>query len=167
MRVTHEAFGPYYDTQSRVLILGSMPSPKSRAYGFYYAHPQNRFWRVLPALFEEPPLVGDIAAQKVFLTRHHIALWDVLDSCEIKGASDASIRNPVANDMNVILQQAPIQAVFATGAKAARLYQKYCQPHCGMPVHALPSTSPANCAMKLEMLCDQYRVIRDVLQQKT
>ena len=101
MLVTHE-FGPWYDTQSRVLVLGTMPSPKSREAGFYYAHPQNRFWRVLPALYGEPPLIGNITAQQDFLTRRHIALWDVLASCEIEGASDSSIRNPVPNDMNVI-----------------------------------------------------------------
>ena len=99
--VTH-TFGPWFDEQSRVLILGTMPSPKSREDGFYYAHRQNRFWRVLPALYGLPPLVGDIEGQKRFLTGHHIALWDVLESCDINGASDASIRNPVPNDMNVI-----------------------------------------------------------------
>lgn len=165
MRVTHEAFGAYFDEHSQVLILGSVPSPKSREYGFYYAHPQNRFWRVLPALFGEPPLTGDIFAQKQFLTRHHIALWDVLDSCDIEGASDATIRNPVANDMNIILRQAPIRAIFATGAKAAQLYKKHCQPQCGVPVRQLPSTSPANCAVKFDALCEKYSVIKTILEQ--
>lgn len=160
MRVTHE-FGPWFDAQSRVLILGTVPSPKSRAAGFYYAHPQNRFWRVLPMLFDEPPLVGDIARQKEFLTRRHIALWDVLDSCEIEGASDASIRNPVANDMRVILRAAPIRAIFCTGQKAGALYKKYCLPQCGVAAQVLPSTSPANCAMGLDVLCEKYAVIRD------
>lgn len=166
MRVTHEAFGAHFDSESRVLILGSVPSPKSREQGFYYAHPQNRFWRVLPALFGEPPLAGDIPAQKEFLTRHHIALWDVLDSCDIEGASDASIRNPVANDMNVILSRAPIRAIFATGAKAAQLYKKHCQPVCGVPVRQLPSTSPANCAVKFDILCEKYSVIKTILEQE-
>ena len=164
MLVTHE-FGPWYDKQSRVLILGSIPSPKSREAGFYYAHPQNRVWRVLPALFGEQPLIGDIAAQKEFLTRHHIALWDVLESCEIEGASDASIRNPVPNDMNIILQNAPIQAIFATGQKAGKMYKKYCQPQCSVPVTILPSTSPANCAVKLDALCEKYAVIRKIIEQ--
>ncbi len=159
MFVTH-TFGPWYDETSRVLILGTMPSPKSRDAGFYYAHPQNRFWRVLPMLFDEPSLVGDIAAQKDFLTRHHIALWDVLASCEIDGASDASIRSPVPNDMNVILRAAPIRAVFTTGQKAGALYKKYCLPACGVPAQVLPSTSPANCAVKLDALCARYDIIR-------
>lgn len=163
MLVTHE-FGPWYDAQSRVLVLGTMPSPKSREAGFYYAHPQNRFWRVLPALYGEPPLVGDIAAQQDFLTRRHIALWDVLASCEIEGASDSSIRNPVPNDMNVILRAAPIRAIFATGQKAGALYKKYCLPQCGVPAQILPSTSPANCAVKLDALCEKYAAIRQAAE---
>lgn len=163
MLVTHE-FGPWYDTQSRVLVLGTMSSPKSREAGFYYAHPQNRFWRVLPALYGEPPLIGNITAQQDFLTRRHIALWDVLASCEIEGASDSSIRNPVPNDMNVILRAAPIRAIFATGQKAGALYKKYCLPQCGVPVQVLPSTSPANCAVKLDALCEKYAVIRQAAE---
>ena len=163
MLVTHE-FGPWYDMQSRVLVLGTMPSPKSREAGFYYAHPQNRFWRVLPALYGEPPLIGNITAQQDFLTRRHIALWDVLASCEIEGASDSSIRNPVPNDMNVILRAAPIRAIFATGQKAGALYKKYCLPQCGVPVQVLPSTSPANCAVKLDALCEKYAVIRQAAE---
>ena len=163
MLVTHE-FGPWYDTQSRVLVLGTMPSPKSREAGFYYAHPQNRCWRVLPALYGEPPLIGNITAQQDFLTRRHIALWDVLASCEIEGASDSSIRNPVPNDMNVILRAAPIRAIFATGQKAGALYKKYCLPQCGVPVQVLPSTSPANCAVKLDALCEKYAVIRQAAE---
>lgn len=159
MLVTH-TFDPWYDAASRVLILGTMPSPKSREVGFYYAHPQNRFWRVLPDLFGEPSLVGDCAAQKIFLTQHHIALWDVLASCEIEGASDASIRNPVPNDMRVILRAAPIRAIFTTGKKAGALYKKYCLPMCGVPAKVLPSTSPANCAMKLDTLRERYDIIR-------
>ena len=163
MLVTH-TFGPWYDAQSRVLILGTMPSPKSREQGFYYAHPQNRFWRVLPTVFGEQPLVGDIPAQQAFLTRHHIALWDVLASCEIEGASDASIRNPVPNDMDLILRAAPIRAIFATGQKAGALYKKHCLPQCGVPARVLPSTSPANCAVKLDALCEAYAVIRQVIE---
>lgn len=163
MRVTH-SFGAWFDENSRVLILGTMPSPKSREAGFYYAHKQNRFWRVLSAVYGEPPLLGDIPAQKEFLTQHHIALWDVLESCEIEGASDASIRDPIPNDMNEILKKAPIQAIFATGQKAGALYKKYCLPMCGVPAQVLPSTSPANCAVKLEELCQRYAVIRQITQ---
>ena len=119
---------------------------------------------MLPALYGEPPLIGNITAQQDFLTRRHIALWDVLASCEIEGASDSSIRNPVPNDMNVILRAAPIRAIFATGQKAGALYKKYCLPQCGVPVQVLPSTSPANCAVKLDALCEKYAVIRQAAE---
>ncbi len=161
--VTH-SFGPWFDEQSRVLVLGTMPSPKSREQGFYYAHRQNRFWRVLPALYGLQPLVGDIDAQKRFLTEHHIALWDVLASCDIKGASDASIQNPVPNDMRVILSLAPIRAIFTTGTKAGNLYRTYCLPQCGVTAVPLPSTSPANCAVSLEQLVERYAVIRQAAE---
>ena len=124
--VTHE-FDAFFDKDSRVLILGTIPSPKSREQGFYYGHPQNRFWKVLAdVLGEEFPQT--VEERKRFLKRNHIALWDVLESCEIKGASDVSIRNARPNDMNRILQAADIRAIFATGAKAAQLYKKLCFP---------------------------------------
>ncbi len=163
--VTHEAFDAFFDRDSKVLVLGSMPSPKSREYGFYYAHRQNRFWRVLPAVYGEDSLVGDIEGQKDFLRRHHIALWDVLDSCDIEGASDASIKHPVANDMNRILSQADIHAVFCTGAKAGQLYKRYCLPKCGVPAIVLPSTSPANAAWKLERLIEEYTAVRRAAEE--
>lgn len=153
-RVVHE-FGPFYDSDSKVLILGSIPSPKSREQGFYYGHPRNRFWSVLAALFceETPETVED---RKAFLTRHRIALWDVLDSCEIRGAEDSSIRDPQPNDMRLILDAADIAAVFTTGGKAAKLYEKLCLPVCGVPAMSLPSTSPANCAFSTERLVKEY-----------
>ena len=124
--VTHE-FDAFFDKDSRVLILGTIPSPKSREQGFYYGHPQNRFWKVLAdVLGEEFPQT--VEERKGFLKRNHIALWDVLESCEIKGASDISIRNARPNDMNRILQAADIRAIFATDAKAAQLYKKLCFP---------------------------------------
>ena len=146
--VTHE-FDAFFDKDSRVLILGTIPSPKSREQGFYYGHPQNRFWKVLAdVLGEEFPQT--VEERKVFLKRNHIALWDVLESCEIKGASDVSIRNARPNDMNRILQAADIRAIFATGAKAAQLYKKLCFPECGVEAVRLPSTSPANCGCSYE-----------------
>lgn len=115
--VTHE-FDAFFDKDSRVLILGTIPSPKSREQGFYYGHPQNRFWKVLAdVLGEEFPQT--VEERKRFLKRNHIALWDVLESCEIKGASDVSIRNARPNDMNRILRAADIRAIFATGAKGS------------------------------------------------
>ena len=157
MRVEHE-FGAFYDAHSKVLILGSIPSPKSREQGFYYGHPRNRFWPVLADLLGEPT-PDSVDARKDFLLRHHIALWDVLDSCEIKGADDASIKEPVANDMNLILKAADIRAVFTTGAKAASLYKKLCFPICGVESIGRPSTSPANCGCSYERLKDAYRQI--------
>lgn len=149
---------PVYDANSIVLILGTMPSPKSREVGFYYGHPQNRFWRILPDLFEEKPL-DTIAEKKAFLHRHHLALWDVLQSCTISGAEDSSIREPVANDFRQILQESAIRTIFTTGTKAASLYKKHCFAQTGIEAIALPSTSPANCRMRYEELKQAYAVI--------
>ena len=160
--VTHE-FDAFFDKDSRVLILGTIPSPKSREQGFYYGHPQNRFWKVLAdVLGEEFPQT--VEERKGFLKRNHIALWDVLESCEIKGASDVSIRNAKPNDMNRILQEADIRAIFATGAKAAQLYKKLCFPECGVEAVRLPSTSPANCGCSYETLREAYSQICDYVR---
>lgn len=149
---------PVFDTESRVLILGTMPSPKSREVQFYYGHPQNRFWRILAAVLgEEVP--QSVPEKKAMLLRHRIALWDVLAECEITGASDSSIRNPVANDLSVILDHAPVQAVFTTGATAWKLYTRLQKPHTGIEAVRLPSTSPANCAVKMEALTEAYKAI--------
>ena len=149
---------PVFDERSRVLVLGTMPSPKSREAGFYYGHPQNRFWRVLARLFDEPPATTN-ERRRDQLLRHHIALWDVLASCTIEGASDASIADERANDLSRILDVAPIQAVFCTGAKAAELYARHCEPVTGVPCVKLPSTSPANAAAKLDDLVEAYRAL--------
>ena len=149
---------PVFDAESRVLILGTMPSPKSREVQFYYGHLQNRFWRVLAAVLgEEVP--RSVPEKKAMLLRHRIALWDVLAECEITGASDSSIRNPVANDLSVILDHAPVQAVFTTGATAWKLYTRLQKPHTGIEAVRLPSTSPANCAVKMEALTEAYKAI--------
>ena len=149
---------PVFDAESRVLILGTMPSPKSREVQFYYGHPQNRFWRVLARVGGEGvPLA--VPEKKAMLLRHRIALWDVLAECEITGASDSSIRNPVANDLSVILDHAPVQAVFTTGATAWKLYTRLQKPHTGIEAVRLPSTSPANCAVKMEALTEAYKAI--------
>ena len=159
--VTH-TLSPIYDNESKILILGSIPSPLSRQTGFYYGHPQNRFWRVLSSIFSmDIPTTND--EKKMSLHAHHIALWDVLHSCEIQGASDASIQNPVPNDIGMILKASPIQAIFATGSKAATLYQKHVFPHTNRPIITLPSTSPANCRMSMDRLTSAYRAILDYL----
>lgn len=149
---------PVFDAESRVLILGTMPSPKSREVQFYYGHPQNRFWRVLAAVLGEE-LPQSVPEKEAMLLRHRIALWDVLAECEITGASDSSIRNPVANDLSVILGHAPVQAVFTTGATAWKLYTRLQKPHTGIEAVRLPSTSPANCAVKMEALTEAYKAI--------
>ncbi len=142
MRVQHE-LAPIYDENSTVLILGTMPSPKSREVGFYYGHPQNRFWRVMSELFAED--VQTVEEKVEFLHRHRIALWDVLASCEIKGADDSTIKAPIANDLSNILSTANIKAIFTTGKKAEQLYLKYLEPQTGIKAIPLPSTSGANC----------------------
>lgn len=155
---------PVFDEHSRVLVLGTMPSPKSREAGFCYGHPQNRFWQVL-SLVLDAPLPTTIEAKKEMLLQKHIALWDVLAGCSIRGASDASIRDAKPNDLSRILSRAPIEAIFATGKTAAALYEKHCQTKTGMPIITLPSTSPANRGRHtLESLVQAYEQIGAVLK---
>lgn len=146
---------PLFDERSRVLMLGTMPSPKSREAGFYYGHPRNRFWPVIARLFgQQDP--GTIPGRRKLALDHGIALWDVLASCSIEGAKDMSIAECVPNDLTAITNHAPIQAVFCTGAKAAELYGRYCQDATGIPAVRLPSTSPANAAASLDDLVEAY-----------
>lgn len=161
-RIVHP-LEPIYTERSRVLVLGTMPSPKSREVGFYYGHPQNRFWKVLGALFGEPEPLG-IEGRTAFLHAHDIALWDVLASCTIAGASDASIADPVPNDLARIADAAPLEAVFTTGAKATALYRRFGASQLPRVAHTgLPSTSPANARMRLDDLVEAYRPLRDAL----
>ena len=154
---------PVYDEHSKVLILGSFPSVKSREQQFFYGHKQNRFWRVLAQVLEcEAP--EDIAQKKAMLLEHHIAVWDVIASCEIKGSSDASIRNVSPNDLSPVLSCADIKAIYTNGGKAHQLYQKYIFPVNGREAYLLPSTSPANAGYSLERLADAWRVIQLHLQ---
>lgn len=150
---------PVFNERSRVLLLGTFPSPKSRELGFFYGHPQNRMWKVLAAVTGED-MPQTVEERRVFLLRNGIAMWDVLASCTIKGASDASIQNAVPNDLSRILDTAPIERVYATGAKAHELYQRYLEPVYGRECARLPSTSPANAVMGLDELVEAYRVIR-------
>lgn len=143
MKVVH-AFAPVYDAASRKLLLGTMPSPQSVRHGFYYSHPQNRFWPLLARLFgeEHPPVSPE--QKRAFALRHQLALWDVLATCEIRGAADASIRQPVPNDIPWLLQQAPITHIFTTGKMAHKLYEQLVFPVTRRHAIYLPSTSPAN-----------------------
>lgn len=153
--VTHE-IEPVYSISSKVLLLGTMPSPRSREEGFFYGHPRNRFWKVLAALFDEPE-PETIEEKRDLCLRHDLALWDVLASCDIKGASDASIRNARPNDLSRILDAAPIQAIFTTGTKAGSLYRRLCETSTNVPCTVLPSTSPANSRVRLGELIKTYR----------
>ncbi len=159
----YHPFQPFYDGSSEVLILGTFPSPKSRQLNFYYGHPQNRFWRILTELFSEPA-VNFTEEKCAFLRKHHIALWDVLASCEISGADDASIRKEVPNDLSGILAGSMIHTVFTNGQKAAYYYRKYFSKSIAAEWISLPSTSPANCRnWTYETLKEAYSVILDYL----
>lgn len=157
----HEhTIAPVFDEYSRVLLLGTFPSPKSREMGFYYGHPQNRMWRVLAAVMGEGvPQTRD--ERREFLLRNRIAMWDVLASCSIRGASDASIRDAKPNDVAHVLANAPIERIFTTGAKASELYKRFLLPNLGVEAMRLPSTSAANATMSFEKLVDAYQVIRE------
>lgn len=162
--VTH-TFEPVYDENAKILILGSFPSVKSREQKFYYGHPQNRFWKVLAACFcAEVPVT--IEEKKKFLLTHQIALWDVIEECDIVGSSDSSIRNVVPNRMEQILDVAEIRAIFANGDKAYQLFLKYCKKEGQPPLYKLPSTSPANAAWRFERLTEAWSAQIRVVESK-
>lgn len=153
-------FGPVYNSESKILVLGTIPSPVSRQNNFYYSHPQNRFWQVLSAVFDEP-LPYTIEDKTNLVLKHGIALWDVLASCQIDGAEDASIKKPVANDFSKVLAETQIKTIYTTGDKAFKLYKKLCQKQTGIEAISLPSTSPANQGRyPLNVLIDLYMVLK-------
>ena len=149
---------PVYDKNSRVLILGSFPSVKSREEMFFYGHPQNRFWKVLSYLLKEP-LPKTVAEKKTLLLSHGIALWDVLASCDIEGSADNTIKNAVANDISSILSYADIEKIFVNGKTAEKYYNKYLKNVVGRNAICLPSTSPANAARSLNDLISEWSII--------
>ncbi len=155
MKVIHE-LDPIYDENSEILILGSIPSVKSREVGFYYAHPKNRFWKVLAAVFNEN-LPVSIEEKVAFLKQNKIALWDVLSSCEITKSSDSSIKNIQVNDIRLILEKTKITKIYTTGKKAYEIYQKQIYPKTKLEAIYLPSTSPANAKDSLEKLIQEYK----------
>lgn len=152
-------FDPVVNENSKVLILGTFPSVKSRETNFYYGHPQNRFWKVIASLTNSP-LPITIEAKKEMLLKHGIAIWDVIQSCDITGSSDSSIQNVVPMDFSKILQQSNITRIYANGATAAKLYQKYCEATTHIPIIALPSTSPANASFSLEKLIQAWHILK-------
>lgn len=151
-------FEPLYDSSSNILILGTMPSVKSREQNFYYGHPQNRFWKLLAALYGDN-IPNTIAEKKLFLHSHHIALWDVISECDIIGSSDSSIKNVVPADLSVILNSADIKCIYANGAKAYDLYMKYSYGMTKRKIVKLPSTSPANAAFQMDRLINIWKSI--------
>ena len=155
--VTHESIPPFINENSKILILGSLPSIKSREDGFFYAHPQNRFFKALAGVFNEiePKTISD---RKAFLDRHNIALYDVIYECDICGSSDSSIKNVVHIKLKELLKQFPnISKIFTTGKKAKELYDKYLLPDVGIEAIALPSSSAANATMTLDVLVEEYK----------
>ncbi len=159
-KVYHE-LEPYYNTDSKVLILGSMPSVKSRELRFYYMHPQNRFWKVLAKVYGED-MPNTIDDKKDFLKRHKIALWDVIASCNITGSSDSSISNVKVNNINKLLKETNVKKIFTLGRKAYNLYNKYLLPKTKKEALYLPSTSPLYCPKGIdEKLYNEYLKIKD------
>ena len=150
---------PVFDRHSKVLILGSFPSVKSREAQFFYGHPQNRFWKVTTKVFgvQEPRTVEE---KKTFLLSHGIAVWDVIASCDITGSSDSSIKNVVPNDLTLILETADIRTIFVNGKTAEKFYNKYIKDTIGRPAVCLPSTSPANAAWSVERLVNAWKQLR-------
>lgn len=162
-QVTHP-IAPVFDENSRILILGSFPSVKSREAAFFYGHPQNRFWKVVSGVLgcDCPQTIEE---KRTMLLAHHIALWDVIASCRIEGSSDSSIRDAVPTDLSVLLAHAPIRAVFCNGQTAFRLYAHYQEQETGLPATLLPSTSPANAAYSIPRLLESWRIILPALQK--
>ena len=150
---------PLYDESSRVLILGSFPSVKSREQMFFHGHPQNRFWRVLALVFgEDAPLT--IEEKRSFVLRHRLALWDVLASCDIEGSADSTIKNAVANDLSEIIKNSKVAKIFVNGKTAEKYYIKYTEKKLGRKAICLPSTSPANASFSLEKLKEAWSIIK-------
>ena len=159
MKLDHP-FGPLYDENSRVLILGSFPSVRSREQNFFYGHPQNRFWKVVAEVFGQP-VPQTVEEKKLLILDNGLALWDSIASCEITGSSDASIRNVRANDIGVILNSCSIERIYCNGRKSHEMYKRYIEPGTGREAVCLPSTSPANAKWTLEKLTGEWSVIAE------
>jgi double-stranded uracil-DNA glycosylase len=157
-RIEH-TFLPVFNDNSKILILGSLPSVKSRENGFYYGHPKNRFWKILAQIYncELPTTVEE---KRELLLHNQIAVWDVIQSCDILGSSDSSIKNVKPTDINFILKQCDIKAIYANGKTAGKLYRRYTLDKTGRDIIELPSTSPANAAYKFEQLMEEWKIIK-------
>ena len=149
-------FGPLYNEDSGILILGSIPSPASREVGFYYGHPRNRFWQMLAELYRMP-LPESIEEKKALALSHGLALWDVIEECDIIGASDSSVKNAMPTDIPSLLGKTRIRTILCNGALSKKIYDQYQLPRTGIPAQKMPSTSPANAAWSLERLKEEWR----------
>lgn len=149
---------PLYNESSKTLILGSFPSVKSREMQFFYGHPQNRFWKLLARLFDEE-VPQTVEQKKELVLSHNLALWDVIHSCTITGSSDSSIRDVVPNNISVVLQNSNVDRIFANGATAFKLYNKYILPQTNIEAVKLPSTSPANAMFSLDRLEKEWEQV--------
>lgn len=158
MNYLKHPFGPLFNENSHVLILGSFPSVKSREQNFFYGHPQNRFWKVIAAVLNQP-VPGSVEEKKQLILENGLALWDSIASCEIAGSSDSSIRNARANDISIILDSCNIVQIYCNGRKSHELYRKYIGPETGREAVCLPSTSPANAQWTLDKLIKAWAVI--------
>ncbi|PKM74016.1 MAG: DNA-deoxyinosine glycosylase [Firmicutes bacterium HGW-Firmicutes-16] len=154
---------PIFDENSKFLILGSFPSVKSREVHFFYGHPQNRFWRVMSALFDSP-LPVTIEEKTALLLDNGIALWDVIAYCDIEGSDDASIKNVIPNDLRVITGATDIKQIFTNGGTSYKYYKTYCLQQTGIPATKLPSTSPANAGISLEKLIIAWEQVAENLK---
>lgn len=154
--MVYHNISPVYDENSEVLILGSFPSVKSREAQFFYGHPQNRFWKVISAIYGFP-VPYDILSKKLLLLNNKIAVWDVIGSCEINGSSDSSIRNAVPNDIATLVEKTNISRILANGTTSYDMYNRFCRDSVGIAAEKLPSTSPANAAYSLDRLISEWK----------
>ena len=157
-RISHP-IPPLFDENSEKLILGSFPSVKSREAMFFYGHPQNRFWRLLPLIFDEKIPVT-IEEKSALILRHNLALWDSIQSCVITGSSDSSVKDVVPNDLSVIISNSRVTQIFCNGALSHKMYMKYIYPQTKIEAVKLPSTSPANAAFSIERLYEQWNILK-------
>ena len=152
-------FPPLFDENSEILILGSLPSVKSREQMFFYGHPQNRFWPLLARLLNEPEPPRSIEEKKELVLKHHIALWDTICSCDIIGSGDSSIKNVVPTDLKPILQGSKVSRIYCNGRTSWKYFRRYQERELGIEAQALPSTSPANAAWTMDMLASAWKII--------
>ena len=151
---------PLFDSESKILILGSFPSVKSREASFFYGHPQNRFWTVAATVLGYPK-PETVEEKKKMILENHLAMWDVIESCDIEGSADSTIRNVTANDLSVILENSKVERIIVNGKTAEKHYNKYTYPKTGIKAICLPSTSPANAAWSIEKLVDAWKIIKE------